>query len=45
MEKKKKRCPKCGSTQCYFRIKTGDMVCRDCLSVTPIKKGSNKNEN
>ncbi len=26
----KNRCPKCGGTQVYFRVKTDDFMCRSC---------------
>jgi transcription initiation factor TFIIIB Brf1 subunit/transcription initiation factor TFIIB len=38
MSKPKVRCPNCGSSQAYIRIKSGQIVCTDCGTITP-KKG------
>lgn len=32
------KCPKCGSQNGYVRIKTDEFVCRECGTVTVIKK-------
>lgn len=37
MNKPKVRCPACGSSQAYIRIKTGQIVCPECGEVT-LKK-------
>jgi ribosomal protein L37AE/L43A len=36
--KPKIRCPNCGSSQAYIRIKTGQIVCHQCGEVT-LPKG------
>ncbi len=32
------RCPKCGSTHIYVRIKTNEIVCQQCGTVSPKNK-------
>ncbi len=38
MKKAKIRCPMCGSSQAYIRIKTGQIVCNSCGEVSLIRK-------
>lgn len=35
MRKPKIRCPSCGSSQAYIRLRTHQIVCPECGDVTP----------
>lgn len=37
MKKAKVRCPNCGSSQAYIRLRTGQIVCPECGDITPRK--------
>lgn len=37
MEKVKKRCSKCKSTQVYIRIKSNELVCQSCGFIEKFK--------
>lgn len=34
----RQRCPKCGSTLVYVRVKSKELVCRSCLTITPLEE-------
>lgn len=38
MKKAKIRCPNCGSSQAYLRLKTGQIVCNRCGEKTLVRK-------
>lgn len=38
MKKPKIRCPSCGSSQAYLRLRTGQIVCPECGEITQVKK-------
>ena len=38
MKSRRKKCPSCGSTQTYVRIKTLELVCTRCTAVTPLTR-------
>jgi uncharacterized Zn finger protein (UPF0148 family) len=40
MRKPKIRCPSCGSSQAYIRIRTGQICCPECATITPKKESS-----